>query len=447
MVGAVLLSGVLGAGLLAGCASSDSGAGRSTAGSAAANSSAPDSSVPGSPSGAALPPAPSPAERGQVLARTAFTPQAGGTLARAVADGATITRIVYRSTAGYAPGDPSGSFGTAVSGIVAVPPGSAPPGGWPIVTYGHGTTGTAPDCGPSVHPDLLGYDGQVASLLDAGYVVAASDYQGLGRPDALLPRGIGGSADATQPHPYINAATVAYNMIDMVRAARVVAPAAGDRWAALGVSQGGQAAWAAADRAADYGSGLRFVGAAALAPAADISPIAAGYDARPYVAPGYTLFQLAFIPVLVDGLRAVYPDLRVGDYVRGGLAANAAKLTTCGPNSFADKAAALSAFRPGDAAITSPAALRTLHDMLAAQALPTRRAGGPLFVAYGDADEIITSAWTTAAVRRACAQGDVIDSALVRGRGHSNLGQGPAAVGWIGDRFAGRPARSTCAVA
>ncbi|MGB6180839.1 MAG: hypothetical protein WBF79_06325, partial [Rhodococcus sp. (in: high G+C Gram-positive bacteria)] len=44
--------------------------------------------------------------------------------------------VRYRSTSG-ADGSP-----TEVSGIVLVPRGDPPPGGWPVVSIGHATTGT-----------------------------------------------------------------------------------------------------------------------------------------------------------------------------------------------------------------------------------------------------------------------------------------------------------------
>ncbi len=345
-------------------------------------------------------------------------------------DGATFTRVVYRSTAGYAPGNPNGRFGTRVSGFVAVPSGEPPAGGWPVIAFGHGTTGTAANCGPSSYPDLLNQTGTVSALLNAGYVVAASDYQGLGEHEV--------------PHPYLDSRTIAYNMIDMVRAARELVPQAGSRWAALGTSQGGQAAWASAEYAADYGSGLQFVGAAALAPAADVSPIADGADAKPYVAPTFTQVQMGFIPLIVDGLRAVYPDFRASDYMRGALAAGASDLTSCGPGSVFRKYSAITKVQPGDSTISSATALKRLHNILVADALPQRRAAGPLFVAYGSADQIITPAWTTAAVRRACTLGDTISSTIEAGKGHTNLQSLPRAIDWIGDRFADQPAPSTC---
>ncbi|MGJ0119536.1 lipase family protein [Williamsia sp. MIQD14] len=395
------------------------------------------SSTPGSPAAesADLPGAPSPAERGAIVSRSPMTVDPGGPLADV-----SVTRVVYRSSAGYAPGDPDGTFGTQVSGIVAAPSGTPPPGGWPIVAYGHGTTGTASNCGPSGYPDLLGGASTIASLVNRGYVVAASDYQGLSGP--------GASADArvtTVPHPYLDTDTVARNMIDMVRAARTIVPQAGTRWASMGASQGGQAAWAAGEAAAtDYGSGLRFVGAAALAPAADVSPIADGYDAQPYAAPTFTQIQIAFIPLIVDGLRAVYPDLPVDQYMRGGLAAGAQALTSCGSGSAFSKYSALTGVRPGDAAIRSASALRQLHSMLAADALPQRRSDAPLFVGYGDSDQIITPSWTAGAVTRACAMGDTIERTVAVGKGHTNTGLTPSAIDWIGDRFAGDPAPNTC---
>ena len=36
----------------------------------------------------------------------------------------------------------------AVSGIVSVPRGTPPKGGWPVITFAHGTTGIAPACAP-----------------------------------------------------------------------------------------------------------------------------------------------------------------------------------------------------------------------------------------------------------------------------------------------------------
>ncbi|WP_307797318.1 lipase family protein [Williamsia soli] len=366
-----------------------------------------------------LPPAPSPAERGDIVTQESFeaSPELGAA--------GTLTRVIYRSTAGY-----GGGFGTEVSGVIAVPDGVPPPGGWPIVALGHGTTGTDPSCGPSDYPDLLGEAGNVTRLLNRGFVVAASDYQGLGT-----------AVSNPRQHPYLEPRTVAFNMIDAVRAARNVVPDTSDRWAAIGASQGGQAAWASAEAAGDYGQGLEFVGAAALAPAADVSPITeAGVDTK------YTDAQKIFIPNLVAGLREVYPDLDPGDYMRGGLAAGADVFTSCGPTSTADRFSAAMSIAPGDAAIADQDAADTIREILQSDALPARRADGPLFVAYGDQDTIILPAWTAAAVQRACAAGDVVEVVRKPDGGHTNLGVTGTAVDWISDRFADEPAPDSCPV-
>ncbi|HEY9313940.1 lipase family protein [Williamsia sp.] len=403
LAGVLLVSGLL---FLAGCS-----------GGGADDGVMPSSAPPLSGTTTSLPAAPDLADRGAIVEQRPF--QGNDELA----DAGRLIHVVYRSTAGYA-----GGFGTEVSGVVAVPAGAPPSGGWPIVALGHGTTGTGVTCGPSDYPDLLGEDGNVARLVARGYVVAATDYQGLGT-----------SVEDARPHPYLEPRTVAYNMIDAVRAARNVVPEASVRWAAMGASQGGQAAWAAAEHADDYGQGLEFVGAAALAPAADLSPITdAGLDVT------YTDTQKIFIPNLVAGLREVHPDLDPGDYMRGGLAAGAPAFTSCGPTSTADRFSAAMDIAPGDAAIADQEAVDRLREILKSDALPAEPAAGPLFVAYGDKDTIILSAWTTAALQRACAQGDVIEIVRKPEGGHTNLGVTGDAVDWISDRFAGEPAPDTC---
>jgi hypothetical protein len=37
----------------------------------------------------------------------------------------------------------------AVSGIIALPPAAPPPGGYPVISWAHGTIGSADDCAPS----------------------------------------------------------------------------------------------------------------------------------------------------------------------------------------------------------------------------------------------------------------------------------------------------------
>jgi hypothetical protein len=402
--------------LLTACSSGgDTGITPSSPPLASSQQSSPESSSPERPGD--RPAAPGLSQRGAIVDQQPFDASSS------LSDAGSVTRVIYRSTAGY-----DGGFGTEVSGIVAVPAGDPPPGGWPIVAFGHGTTGTDESCGPSDYPDLLGEDGAVTRLLSRGFVVAASDYQGLGTWVQDAPT-----------HPYLEPKTVAYNMIDAVRAARNVVPDASDRWAALGSSQGGQAAWASADYADDYGQGLQFVGAAALAPAADLSPIT---DAGVQMA--YTDAQKIFIPNLIEGLREVYPDFDPSDYMRGGLAAGADIFTSCGPTSIVDRFSAAMNVAPGDATVADEDAVERIRGILEQDALPAGRAAGPLFVAFGDQDTIILPEWTAAAVQRACAGGDVIEVVRKPDGGHTNLGVTGPAIDWIADRFAGETPPDTC---
>ncbi len=83
-------------------------------------------------------------------------------------------RIEYTSTSGITDGR------TQVTATVFVPRGAPPQGGWPIVVYGHATTGIQSECAPSLSPTLLGASTAIAALVKAGYLVVLPDYQGLG---------------------------------------------------------------------------------------------------------------------------------------------------------------------------------------------------------------------------------------------------------------------------
>ena len=162
--------------------------------------------------------------------------------------GATAYRVLYTST-GY-DGNP-----TAVSGFVLVPEGEPPADGRKVVAYTHGTVGVASNCAPSLvtsqeQQPLFVEGGD--DLLAAGYVVAASDYQGLGTPG---------------PHPYLVGESEGMNALDSVRAARNLSEAgAGDDFVVWGHSQGGHAALFTAQLAASYAPELSLVGVAAGAP-------------------------------------------------------------------------------------------------------------------------------------------------------------------------------------
>lgn len=164
--------------------------------------------------------------------------------------GATSWRVLYVSRDGA--GQP-----IAVSGTVSIPEGPAPEAGWPVLSYGHGTTGVADRCAPS--RATLGQQPMESTpagsrilreFVTDGFVVAQSDYEGLGTPGA---------------HPYNDGRSEARGVIDIVRAAAALDEQVSTRWVALGYSQGAKAVVWAADMAATYGQGLDLRGTVGIA--------------------------------------------------------------------------------------------------------------------------------------------------------------------------------------
>ncbi|MDT3558485.1 lipase family protein [Stenotrophomonas maltophilia group sp. msm1] len=128
------------------------------------------------------------------------------------------------------------------TGLLYLPAGTAPAGGWPVVSWAHGTQGIADRCAPSVSgPYQPARDGRfLDQFLAQGYAVVAADYQGLGSPGS---------------HAYLHVRTAARNAIDMIKASRqylgngTLSP----RWVSVGHSQGGAAALTAGHIAPSYG--------------------------------------------------------------------------------------------------------------------------------------------------------------------------------------------------
>ncbi|MDH6145057.1 hypothetical protein P3T35_007107 [Kitasatospora sp. GP30] len=150
-------------------------------------------------------------------------------------------------------------------------PKKAPPaGGWPLFVWGHGTTGWAPHCAPSVQLQEHGTwaDGPNAALLAAvlkmGIAVVAPDYEGLGPV----------SAGVTTGHGYYELSSEGNSMIfAAVAAQRYLGGRLSGQWAPGGWSEGGFAALAAAYESASATKAdpaLEYRGAITLAPVPDV---------------------------------------------------------------------------------------------------------------------------------------------------------------------------------
>ena len=168
------------------------------------------------------PPVPLPAAAPGTLIRS--EPFAGYELPK----GAAAVRILYHSLA--LNGDD-----IAVSGIVLIPGGEPPAGGWPLIAWAHGTSGIARMCAPSLMKDVAYGDEGLMPMVAAGFAVVATDYAGLGAPGQ---------------HAYLNKIPQASDVIYSVPAARQVVHRLGKQWVAIGHSQGGIAVWGVAEREA-----------------------------------------------------------------------------------------------------------------------------------------------------------------------------------------------------
>jgi secretory lipase len=175
--------------------------------------------------------------------------QAGSLLASAslpaalrLNDAARAAKVWYRST------DWAGRP-TVVSGTVTVPAGLPPAGGWPVVSFGHGLSGIADACAPSRTGPSPWERAVQEALLDAGYIVAVSDFQGIGTPG---PASIG------------HGIATAEALIDIVRATGQLARISRD-WVAVGYSLGGQGALFTGSVAPGYAPELRERGIVGMA--------------------------------------------------------------------------------------------------------------------------------------------------------------------------------------
>lgn len=140
--------------------------------------------------------------------------------------------------------------------LVLFPKTEKPVDGWKIVAWAHGTVGVSNSCAPSLDVLNNGFRVFANSLLKAGYIIVAPDYEGLGTIGV---------------HPYLNLESEAISVIYAVKSLQNQNSAKfhGD-WMVAGQSQGGQAALGTAEYA---NHDPMFKGAVAGAPASHLDLI------------------------------------------------------------------------------------------------------------------------------------------------------------------------------
>ncbi|MDH6283184.1 hypothetical protein M2284_002608 [Rhodococcus sp. LBL1] len=257
----------------------------------------------------------------------------------------------------------------ASSGVVFVPPGSPPEGGWPVVSWAHGTTGLGDACAPSRNPRSARDANYLGHWMSQGYAIVATDYIGLGTPGV---------------HPYLQGASEATAVIDMVRAGRAVVPELSSRWMAIGQSQGGHAALFTAHEATRYAPELDYRGAVTTGAPSNLENV--GTLGGPWM-PNLGLDGLTvFTTYILAGMRATVPDLDVNTYLTplGRQAVDSAETLCYEQQAEAVQGVSVGALlsRPVD----DPAFRAAMTEYLA---VPTTGYDRSLFIAQGLLDTVV----------------------------------------------------------
>lgn len=326
-------------------------------------------------------------------------------------EGGTVWRVMYLSES--LQGDP-----IAVTGLVAVPTAPAPPEGRPLVTVANWTTGIADPCASSHNPNS-GPLPLTGPFVGAGYVVALSDYEGLGTPGR---------------HPYLVGESEGRSVLGAAKAATQLPGAdVGSRYAIIGYSQGGHGALWANQLADDWGPDLDLVGAVAGAPVTEMRSRFAG---QPPVS--------GFFIALVAGFQAAYPDADPALLLTDdGLAS----LDLVDQGCIGDVFAAVAAL--GDEQLvrggpTPPAWARLLEENDPGQVA----VDSPVLILHSQTDELLPATLSETLFERMCRAGQVVERRTYDA-GQTHMAAAPTAFAdgftWIdGLMNDTATARSTC---
>lgn len=339
-------------------------------------------------------------------------------------------RIMYRSVGlGGAP--------VAVTGVLLVPRGSPPGGGWPVVAWAHGTSGIGPACAPSRWPTLYppffrGYENLVGHLLADGFAVVATDYPGLGFPGRL--------------HGYLQLGPESRAVADSVLAARRLAPSLGRNWFALGHSEGGQAALGVAELAPRRAPGLHFLGAVSIAPASHLAQVTGAISLLRPPFPAALSAVGALGTYIAVGAHLYAPlGFHYGDLLSPGLVAQMPVAKRLCDDQLSQH---LATVLPRLRRIVNPrwASNRALQRFYE-QAEPARaRAAAPVLLLQGDQDLVVPQPLTGELFAELCAFGDVVQYRTYPGAGHDSVLRAsfPQLVSWLHSRLAGQQPPQDC---
>ena len=326
--------------------------------------------------------------------------------------------VLYRETA-------INGSDVAVSGAVALPKGTPPGDGWPVISWAHGTTGNAPLCAPTREEDG---PNEEQSYLDAwvarGYAVVQTDYEGQGTPGL---------------HPYFVGAAAAHDVTDMVRAARALYPQIGKRWFAFGHSEGGSASIFTAAIGPGWAPELTLEGAVSFAPGSHIGSM---LNAMPNIT--RPTRAIVFMLEMIEGIASVDPAIDLREILTPEALAKLPSLQErCAGDLMNDDGwvsmPPAQVFQP-HADLKALARDFALNE--ANHVLPRVR----LLLLQGTADTIVSSSATNAVDAELCAHGANVTYDLLEGMAHDTIMAGslPQTEAWVDGVAAGAPPKPNC---
>jgi len=314
---------------------------------------------------------------------------------------------------------------TVVTGLVAAPDDAAPFGGFPLLVHGHGSVGLADVCAPSRAIDAADdsladdFDGLATSATTDGFVMASSDYEGIGGPGR---------------HPFFVGVSEARSMLDAGLAARQLPVLyVGAATAIAGFAQGGHAALWATQLAPEWTPQHPILGTVAVAAGSELTELArTGFDDP----------DLGLLPVaMVAGLAATSPEAEAAlstVLTPAGLELAALLDETCFGD---DNAWPAPPYLSADPTTTEPFA-----SLLAANTAGTVATATPILMFQGDADTTIPMAQSDVLLERLCAAGQVVERRILPGASHlvSRSQSGQPALQWLLGLATGTAPISSC---
>jgi alpha-beta hydrolase superfamily lysophospholipase len=295
----------------------------------------------------------------------------------------------------------------------------------PIVAWAHPTTGIARECAPSLerlpHKTILGLN----ELVSSGYIIAATDYPGLG---------------TVGPVGYMVGKGQANAVIDSVRAARQIpGVGGGNKYALWGYSQGAHAVLFASLFGNSYAPELKLVGTAAVAPPTQLAPLLQTNLDR---MEGRVL--ASFILGSWPRKFGISDKALVAPEARADIEAIDSKCVS----NLADQLDILSAQKPLKRRflIQSPLDVPEWRSAIAGNSTSSLPATLPSIIFQGGSDTIVDPKVTSQVVRSSCRNGARVQFVYLVGVGHGGAAKASVsqAVKWINDRFNGKPAPSNC---